>query len=57
MDWINPPRDRDQWRAYVNTVMNLPVLLNVMKFLSKLSEQWSLYKHPAPWSQYVYWYN
>jgi hypothetical protein len=25
MDWIDLGRDRDQWRALVNTVMNLPV--------------------------------
>jgi hypothetical protein len=25
MDWIDLARDRDQWRALVNTVMNLPV--------------------------------
>jgi hypothetical protein len=23
MDWIDPAQDRDQWRALVNTVMNL----------------------------------
>jgi hypothetical protein len=26
MDWIDLARDRDQWRALVNTVMNLRVL-------------------------------
>jgi hypothetical protein len=25
MDWINLAHDRDQWRALVNTVMNLRV--------------------------------
>jgi hypothetical protein len=25
MDWIDPARDRDQWRALVNMVMNLRV--------------------------------
>jgi hypothetical protein len=25
MDWIDLARDRDQWRALVNTVMNLQV--------------------------------
>jgi hypothetical protein len=25
MDWIDPAQDRDQWKALVNTVMNLRV--------------------------------
>jgi hypothetical protein len=25
MDWIDLAQDRDQWRALVDTVMNLPV--------------------------------
>jgi hypothetical protein len=24
-DWIHPAQDRDQWRAHVNTAMNLQV--------------------------------
>jgi hypothetical protein len=26
MDWIDVAQDRDQWRVFVNTVMNLWVL-------------------------------
>jgi hypothetical protein len=34
MDWIDLAEDRDQWRALVNTVMNLRVHLNAGNFLS-----------------------
>jgi hypothetical protein len=34
MDWINLAQDRNQWRALVNTVMDLRVPQNAGKFLS-----------------------
>jgi hypothetical protein len=34
MDWIDPAQDGDHWRALLNTVVNLRVLLNKGNFLS-----------------------
>jgi hypothetical protein len=43
MVWINLAQDRVQWRALVNTVMNLRVPSNVGRFLGNLSD-WRLLK-------------
>jgi hypothetical protein len=34
MEWIAMAQDRDQWRAFANTVLNLRVPENAGKFLS-----------------------
>jgi hypothetical protein len=34
MDWIHLAQGGDQWRVLVNTVMNIRVPYNVVKFLS-----------------------
>jgi hypothetical protein len=34
VDWIDMAHDRDQWRTFVNTVLNLRVPQNAGKFVS-----------------------
>jgi hypothetical protein len=34
MEWINLTLDRDYWRTFMNTVMNLLVPYDIGKFLS-----------------------
>jgi hypothetical protein len=33
VDWIDLAQDRDQWRALVNIVLNIPVQLKIGNFL------------------------
>ena len=35
-DWIDPDHDRENWRAFVNTVMNLGVSKYATNFLTGL---------------------
>jgi hypothetical protein len=38
MDWIDLAQDRNQWRALVNTIMNLRVPYNDEKFFSRRAQ-------------------
>jgi hypothetical protein len=44
IDWIDLVKDRDQWRALVNTVMKLRVPYNAVKFLGSFSRRGELRK-------------
>jgi hypothetical protein len=48
MDWIYLSQDRDQWRAIVDTVMNLSGSIKCLGSLEKLSNWWLLKNDSAP---------
>jgi len=50
VDWIRPVPDGDQWRAVVNTIMDLRVPQRGWGILRLLSECPLLKKDSAPWS-------
>jgi hypothetical protein len=48
MDWIDPAQDRDQWRALVNTVMDLPGSIKCREVFECLHNWQLLKKGSAP---------
>jgi hypothetical protein len=47
MEWIDLAQDRDQWRALVNTVMNLEGSIKYLEVLEQ-EHNWRLPKDSAP---------
>jgi hypothetical protein len=51
MNWIEQAQDREEWRAVVNTVMNIWVLcIRFWNILEQLSNWRLLKKDSLPWS-------
>jgi hypothetical protein len=49
--WIRLAQDKGQWRALVNTVMNLSDSIKWWRIFEWLSNYWLFKKDMAPWSQ------
>jgi hypothetical protein len=50
VDWIHPFQNRDQWRALVNTILNLRTSSIKDEFLNYLTDSLLLKKEVASWS-------
>jgi hypothetical protein len=49
IDWISLAQDRDRWRTFMNTLMNLG-FHKVREYLDWLRTCYILRKNSAPWS-------